>query len=60
MEWWAGVSGRVRFVALSAGAALLAPLVFLGIIVMRKAERRFSVHARVWGKRLRNEIGRWN
>jgi hypothetical protein len=54
------MSGRIRIVALSAGAALLAPLVFVGIIVLRKADRRFSVHARVWGKRLRNEIGRWH
>jgi hypothetical protein len=54
------MSGRVRIAALSAGAALLAPLVFVGIIVLRKADRRFSVHSQVWSKRLRNEIARWH
>jgi hypothetical protein len=54
------MSGRIRMVALSGGAAVLAPLVFVGIILMRKAERRFSVHARVWGKRLQHEIARWS
>ncbi|HLM96033.1 MAG TPA: hypothetical protein VK283_06935 [Acidimicrobiales bacterium] len=50
---------RIRIVALSAFSAFLAPLVFVGIIVLRKAERRFSVHARVWSKRLQHEIARW-
>ncbi len=50
---------RVRIVVLSAFAAFISPLVFVGIIVLRKAERRFNMHARVWSKRLQHEIARW-
>ncbi len=50
---------RFRIVVLSAVAAFFSPVVFVSIIVLRKAERRFSVHARVWGKRLQHEIARW-
>jgi hypothetical protein len=39
---------------------MLAPLVFVSIIVLRKAERRFNVQARQWEKRLRHEIARWS
>ena len=39
---------------------LLLPLVFVSIIVLRKAERRVNVHARVWNKRLQHEIARWS
>ena len=60
MKMRTGVQGRVRIAALSAGAALVAPVVFVGIIVVRKVERQFSVLARAWGKRLQNEIGRWH
>ena len=39
---------------------MLSPFVFFSIIVLRKAERRFNVRARVWNKRLRHEIARWS
>jgi hypothetical protein len=47
-------------VVLSALSAFIAPLVFVSIIVLRKAERRVSVQARVWNKRLQHEIARWS
>jgi hypothetical protein len=50
----------LRVIALSALSAILAPLVFVSIIVMRKAERRFNVHMRHWTRRLRQEIARWS
>ncbi len=53
-------SKGLRVIALSALSAVLAPLVFVGIIVMRKAERRFNVHLRHWTNRLRHEIARWS
>jgi hypothetical protein len=46
-------------VVLSGLSAVAAPLVFVGIIVARKAERRLAVHARQWTKRLRHELARW-
>ena len=45
--------------ALSALSAFIAPLVFVGIIVLRKVDRRLSVHLRQWNKRLQHEIARW-
>ena len=51
--------GGPRVVALSALSAFLAPLVFVGIIVLRKVDRRFSVHWRQWSKRFQHEIDRW-
>ncbi len=45
---------------LSALSALIAPLVFVGIIVLRKVDRRLSVHLRHWNKRLQHEIARWS
>ncbi len=50
----------LRVVVLSGFAGMLAPLVFVSIIVLRKAERRFNFQARQWGKRLRHEIARWS
>jgi hypothetical protein len=47
-------------VALSALSAFLAPLVFVGIIVLRKVDRRFTVHWRQWSKRFQHEIARWS
>jgi hypothetical protein len=55
-----GMEGRLRIIAVSALAALFAPLVFVGIIVLRKAERRLNFHARAWNKRLQHEIARWS
>jgi hypothetical protein len=40
-------------------SALAAPLVFVGIIMGRKVERRLGVHIGQWTKRLRHEIARW-
>ncbi len=50
----------LRVLTLSALSALLAPFVFVGIIVMRKVERRFNVHLRHWTRRMRQEIARWS
>jgi hypothetical protein len=47
-------------IALSALSAFLAPLVFVGIIVMRRVERTFKVHLRHWTRRLQHEIARWS
>jgi hypothetical protein len=60
MEGIGNVRGKLRIVGISAVAAVLSPLVFFGIIVLRKAERRVNVHARVWNKRLQHEIARWS
>lgn len=52
--------GGLRVIALSALSAFLAPLVFVGIVVMRKVERRASVYLRHWSRRLQHEIARWS
>jgi hypothetical protein len=44
---------------LSAATALLAPLVFVSIIFLRKIALRVHVKSRFWNKRLQHEIGRW-
>jgi hypothetical protein len=63
-DWAMDASRRtatgVRVVVLSAVSALIAPLVFVAIIVLRKAERRFHVHFQHWNKRLQHEIARWS
>ena len=51
--------GGPRVVALSALSAFLAPLVFVGIIVLRKVDRRLTVQWRQWSKRFQHEIARW-
>ena len=50
----------LRVTALSALSAFLAPLVFVGIIFVRKAERRLNVSVRHWTRRLQHEIARWS
>jgi hypothetical protein len=49
-----------RIVAISAISGFLAPLVFVGLIVLRKVNRRSRTHLRQWNKRLQHEIARWN
>ncbi len=44
---------------LSALSAFIAPLVFVGIIVLRKVERRLKVRLRGWSRRFENEVARW-
>lgn len=51
--------GSPRVVALSALSAFFAPLVFVGIIVLRKVDRRLTVQWRQWSKRFQHEIARW-
>ena len=53
-------SKGLRILVLSAISAFFAPLVFVSIIVLRKAERRVGFHARIWNKRLQHEIARWS
>jgi len=60
MEKSGNLHGKLRIVFISAVAAFFSPLVFVSIIVLRKAERRVNVHARVWNKRLQHEIARWS
>jgi hypothetical protein len=55
-----GNSGNPRIVAISAISGFLAPLVFVGLIVLRKVNRRSRIHLRQWNKRLQHEIARWN
>ena len=52
-------SNGLRVVVLSAISAFAAPLVFVSVIVLRKAERRVLSHFRFWSKRLQHEISRW-
>jgi hypothetical protein len=49
-----------RVVAVSAVSGFLAPLVFVGVIVLRKVNRRSRTHFRRWNKRLQHEISRWS
>jgi hypothetical protein len=55
-----GNSDHPRAVAIGAISGLLAPLVFVGVIVLRKVHRRSRTHLRRWNKRLQHEISRWN
>ena len=52
-------SNGLRVVALSAISAFAAPLVFVSLIVLRKAERRVNAQYRQQTRRLRHEISRW-
>jgi hypothetical protein len=54
------VTREARLIVLSALSAFIAPLVFVGIVVLRKVNRRVNVQARFWNKRLQNEIARWS
>jgi hypothetical protein len=49
-----------RLVVLSAISGFMAPLVFVGVIVFRKAERRGRAQFRFWNRRLQHEIARWS
>jgi hypothetical protein len=49
-----------RVIAVSAISGFLAPLVFVGVIVLRKVNRRGRIHFRQWNKRLQHEISRWS
>jgi hypothetical protein len=55
-----GRSEHQRVIAISALSGFMAPLVFVGVIVMRKAHRRTRVQFRSWNKRLQHEISRWS
>jgi hypothetical protein len=46
-------------VVLSALSAFVAPLVFVGVIVLRKIDRRGRVQFRRVNKRLQHELARW-
>jgi hypothetical protein len=52
-------SNHLRVVFLSALSAISAPMVFVGIIVLRRVDRRFTSHWRHWTERLQHEIARW-
>ena len=60
MEKTGNKSSGLRVVALSGISGLMAPLVFLSVIVLRKTERRVHVHYRHWNRRLQHEIARWS
>jgi hypothetical protein len=55
-----GNSDQTRVIAISALSGFLAPLVFVGVIVLRKANRRGKVHFRRWNKRFQHELARWS
>jgi hypothetical protein len=54
-----GISEHQRVVAISVVSGFAAPLVFVGVILFRKAHRRSRFHFRKWNKRLQHEIARW-
>ncbi len=53
------LTSAVRVVILSALSAFAAPLVFVGVIGLRKASRRGKVEFRQLNKRFQHEIARW-
>jgi hypothetical protein len=55
-----GSSDHPRVIAISAISGFLAPLVFVGVIVLRKVNRRSRTHLRHWNKRFQHEIARWS
>jgi hypothetical protein len=55
----AGRSSPLRVAILSAFSAFAAPLVFISVIGLRKANRRGKVQFRQLNKRLQHEIARW-
>ena len=59
MEKTGTKSNGLRVVALSAISAFTAPLVFLSVIVIRKASAGWVRQYRHWSKRLEHEISRW-
>jgi hypothetical protein len=52
-------SSALRVTILSAFSAFAAPLVFVGVIGLRKINRRGKIQYRKLNKRLQNEIARW-
>ena len=60
MKRTGGKSDHPRVVAISAISGILAPLVFVGVIVLRKVNRRSRVHFRQWNKRFQHERARWS
>ena len=60
MKQKGGNANHPRVVAISAISGFLAPLVFVGLIVFRKVNRRSRIHFRRWNKRLQHEISRWS
>lgn len=60
MDGTGGRTGGLRVLVLSALSALLAPLIFVTIVGLRRTQRRVTVHMRIWGRRLRHEIARWS
>ena len=48
-----------RLVVLSAISAFAAPLVFVGVILLRKVDRRGRVQIRRLNKRWQHELARW-
>jgi hypothetical protein len=55
-----GSSDHTRVIAISALSGFLAPLVFVGVIALRKVHRRSRVQVRRWNKRFQHELARWN
>jgi hypothetical protein len=55
-----GFGSHQRLVAISAVSGFMAPLVFVGLIVFRKVQRRGRVHFRQLNKRFQHEIARWS
>lgn len=50
----------LRVMLLSAMSAALAPLVLIGLLVIRKARPRLRFLFRHWNGRLQREIARWS
>jgi hypothetical protein len=55
-----GNSDHTRVIAISALSGFLAPLVFVGVIVLRKVNRRSRVHFRRLNHRFQREVARWS
>lgn len=55
-----GNSDQTRVIAISALSGFLAPLVFVGVIVLRKVNRRSRIHFRRLNKRFQHELARWS
>jgi hypothetical protein len=55
-----GNSDQGRVIAVSALSGFLAPLVFVGVILLRRVNRRGRVHFRRWNKRFQHELARWS
>ncbi len=60
MKRTGGNSDQSRVIAISALSGFLAPLVFVGVIVLRKLNRRSRVQFRQLHKRYQRERARWD